>query len=490
MFRALASIGAIQIVIMLVGLVRSKVLSVLLGPAQFGVVSTIDQTVMTIVTLSALSLPFTALKFMSNTHSQGHELFQRTYSSFLRTLSCLAVGGAIAAAAVLTFRPGLFGEDLAHYRQYLLVGVLAVPALALHIFFVNTLAAAQASTASAGLSLAVSALLAAAAVIGAVTHGLAGLYVLSVTAGLVSTAMTLAYLRRRLGLRICSRAASIVRDLRENPEIVTQSAFFYAAMSAYALGMLATRYVTFASLGELQAGLLQAQMSLALTVGAVVAPMSNLYLAPLVNRRNTVVAKMRAADDFAGKIAILLLFGAMPVVLFPRFAITVLFSTAFAPAAQLLFLFILWQCLFQIVYVYMQLLIGADDVAFMTLATCASYIVAGALFPVLIPIVGTAGAAIALIAGLAGAGTAAVLRLRLKFNCAVGSQTWCRSAYALLVIVLGGMLFPTASEWTRQGITARVAYGIAATGVLLWKGLTNEERGVFRRTLSRAPAAT
>ena len=86
MSRVLISIGAIQLLIMFVALVRAKVLSVLLGPSGFGVVSTIDQATLTAMQLAHLSLPFTALKFMSRRHSDGHDAFERTYASFSRAL--------------------------------------------------------------------------------------------------------------------------------------------------------------------------------------------------------------------------------------------------------------------------------------------------------------------------------------------------------------------------------------------------------------------
>ena len=84
MSRVLLSIGAIQVVIMLVALVRAKVLSVLLGPAGYGVASTIDQTVLSTMQLAHLSLPFTAMKFMARRHSDGHDAFERTYATFFR----------------------------------------------------------------------------------------------------------------------------------------------------------------------------------------------------------------------------------------------------------------------------------------------------------------------------------------------------------------------------------------------------------------------
>lgn len=91
MSRVLFSIGVVQVLIVLVGIGRAKVLSVLLGPAGFGVVSTIDQVALTLVHLGTLSVPFTAMKFMSHSHSDGLKAFQRTYRSFLRILTLLVV---------------------------------------------------------------------------------------------------------------------------------------------------------------------------------------------------------------------------------------------------------------------------------------------------------------------------------------------------------------------------------------------------------------
>ena len=75
MSRVLLSIGVVHVLTMLVGLMRAKSLSVLLGPADFGVLSTVDQAVLSVVQLGALSLPFTAMKYMSQGHSEGPEQF-------------------------------------------------------------------------------------------------------------------------------------------------------------------------------------------------------------------------------------------------------------------------------------------------------------------------------------------------------------------------------------------------------------------------------
>jgi O-antigen/teichoic acid export membrane protein len=143
MSRVLVSIGAIQLLIMFVALVRAKVLSVLLGPSGFGVVSTIDQATQTAMQLAHLSLPFTALKFMSRRHSDGHAPFERTYASFFRGLLGVAVVAVLVLELLLWWRPGVFGAELVEYRRYFAIAFLGIPSLMLNVLLINTFAAAQ-----------------------------------------------------------------------------------------------------------------------------------------------------------------------------------------------------------------------------------------------------------------------------------------------------------------------------------------------------------
>ena len=480
MSRVLFSIGALQVLIVLVGMGRSKVLSILLGPGGFGVMSTIDQFVLTLVTLGALSLPFTGLKFMSRSHSEGSETFQRTYLSFLRVLTLLVLMAATLAMAALARWPELFGADLVRYRVPFQIAILGVPALALNILFVNTLAAAQRPSAGAGLSLLVTLALALAAIAGANLGDLPGLYVGTALAGVVSTVATLSYLHSSLGLRISGASQSLFQELRHSPEIVSYTVYFYLIMAASSLTFLATRYYVFTRLGEVEAGFLQALFSTALTVGAVLAPLSNLYLTPLVNRRMLAPDKARAAHDFAGKMLILLLLASLPVILFPRLVLTTLFTAEFAVASKALFLFVLWQCVYQMVNVYQQLLIGLDDVPFVSLAACAGFGSAALVLPVLVPRWGLGGAAAALGLGMAVYGLAAATRLRFRFRSAIPMGLLLRTGYVLGAVAVAGLVFGHRAELTVRGISERAAFAIASLA-LYWLLLTPEERD-FART--------
>jgi O-antigen/teichoic acid export membrane protein len=471
MSRVLVSIGAIQLLIMFVALVRAKVLSVLLGPSGFGVVSTIDQATTTAMQLAHLSLPFTALKFMSRRHGDGHEPFERTYAAFFRALLGVALVAVLVLEALLWWWPSVFGAELVIYRRYFVIAFLAIPSLMLNVLLVNTLASAGRGATAALTNLLIVALAAAAAIIGVMIGGLQGLYVVGVGSGVLATAGVVWFLRRSLRVSVTAHGARLRDELRGSPEIVSYSFYVYVAVGAYLVAVLITRFFVFDELGPVGAGLLQALLSIALTVGAVMTPMSGLYLAPLLNRQIPVSAKLEVANDFAAKIAPLFLIGGVAVSLFPGLALTVLFSQKFAGAAGVLFLFVVWQCLHHLANVYLQLLIGLDDVRFYALLNCVAY--------------GLGGAAIALaIASVVNAIGCAV-RLALRFRARIGSVVLVRGGASVAAIMGAGGIFHGSAELSSRGLSLRVAYLIAVS-LLLWMTMSAAERAWLRswRTLS------
>ena len=213
-------------------------------------------------------------------------------------------------------------------------------------------------------------------------------------------------------------------------------------------------------------------------------PMNGLFFTPYVNRQLPVETKIAAADDFAGKITLLLLLAGVVVALFPRIVLTLLFSHRFAPAAAALSLFVIWQCLYQIVNVYLQLLIGLDDVAYFAMATVLGYAVAAAAFPTLIGSFGLGGAALALSVAMLVALAAALIRLRRRFGAAVSPLVMGRAAFSLAAIYLAGRLFDPVTETTLAGIGTRGAYGLLVV-VLAALTLSRAERSLIAAGLAR-----
>jgi O-antigen/teichoic acid export membrane protein len=348
---------------------------------------------------------------------------------------------------------------------------------------VNTLASAQRGASSAMLNMLVLLSLAAAAIIGVALNGIQGLYVATVATGVGTTLGSIWYLRRTLGVHVTAPTAGLRNELRASPEIVRFAMLIYVAMSAYSLTMLGTRYFVFEGLGAVGAGLLQALLGIALTVGNVMTPMNGLFFTPYVNRQLPVETKIAAADDFAGKITLLLLLAGVVVALFPRLVLTLLFSHRFAGAAGALSLFVVWQCLYQIVNVYLQLLIGLDDVAFFSLATVLGYVVAALSFPTLIARFGLGGAALALSVAMLVAFGAALIRLRRKFGALVSPLVMARAAFSLLAIYVAGRLFDPTTEMTLAGIGTRGAYGMLVV-VLAALTLSRAERTLIASGLA------
>lgn len=489
MTRLLLSIGVVHVLTMLVSLARAKTLSVLLGPADFGVVSTVDQAVLSVVQLGALSLPFTAMKYMSQGHSEGPEQFERAFVAFLRTLAGLSLVAVAVVAGLLWWHPGLFGADLAPFQPLFLLGLLGVPAAMLHIHYVNTWAAAQRGAASAWLNFAVGLTLAASAIAGFLWLGIPGLLGGSVVGGAVASLVSLRHLTRALRLRLTLPAAGILRELRRDPRIISISLMLYAAMSAYSLTMLATRYHVFGQLGAESAGFLQAHLGIALAVGSVITPLNGLFFAPLVNRRIPVAEKAEAADRFAGTVTLVLLVGGLVVTLFPSLALTVLYSPEFAVGAPWLFWFVIWQSLYQLTNIYLQLLIGLDDVRFFTVLTLVGYGVSALLFGPLITRFGIGGAALALSAAMVVSGVGAAVRLRRRFAASIAPTVLLRGIALLILLAGAGLLFTPTGERTVAGVALRAAYA-AGSLVLAWLTLPRSERLALLATFSRrrAPA--
>jgi O-antigen/teichoic acid export membrane protein len=336
----------------------------------------------------------------------------------------------------------------------------------LNILFVNTLASAQRGASSAMVNMCVLAALALAAIVGVQLHGIAGLYAATAIAGLFTTAGTIWYLRRTLGVRVNAPTDGLVRELRASPEIVQYALLIYAAMSAYSLTMLAIRYFAFNELGATAAGLLQAALGIALTAGAVVTPMNGFFLTPYLNRQLPLQEKARAANDFAGKVLALFVVGGVVVALFPRIVVSLLFSPRFTPVAGVLFLFVIWQCLYQFVNVYLQLLIGLDDVAFFSVSTFFAYGVTALFFRPLIANFAIAGVALALSMTMLVLLLAMLLRLRVRFGVSIDARVWLRTAFTVAVIAGAGAAGNFAPELSLRGFSIRLVYaGLAVTAM-------------------------
>lgn len=465
MRRVVILIGLLQVVITLVSLCRAKVLAVLLSPSGIGVVSTIDQLMMTIVQVGGLGLPVAALKYMSQAHSEGERQFQASAVVFWRAGAVLAIAAALITFGVARVQPQWLGGDLASYRSLLEIATLSIPPLLLTIMTANVFASGQRPISALAFSLATTFGLTVAAIIGVALNGMTGLYIGTAIFGLAGVIAGAVLLKRVYHLSWLPSDRSAAPRL--GAAVFATSAGIYVATAVISISQFTVRYVVFNRLGAAPAGLLQSAMSIALTVGAVLAPISNLHLAPILNRHAPAQLRAQTADNFAERMILLLLLAALPIVLLPHVVLQILYTSAFFPAAEALLLLVIWQCIFQVAYVYQQLLFALDDTLSITVLSFICFGGVAAMVMVLVPIMGLSGAPAALIVGTTAYGVALAMRLRFRHRIAISRAVVLRAGWVLLMLLAAGLVTRDIKELSFSGMAARLGIAMAVFG-LTW----------------------
>ncbi len=455
------TVGMIQLLILAFALMRAKGLAVMLGPEGVGIIGTMDQLIMTLTQIAAFGIPFAAMKFMSAAHSTSTEAFRNSYTAFARIMLGLSASVTILGIAVSLFLPDLL-SGISEYREVVIVAMLSVPPTMMTILLAHTLAAAQMPRSAALYNLGFAASMAIAGLAGAWFAGIRGFYIAAAGAGGLTILVVMIWMTRKMGLSVLRRGVSIRHELTLRPNVVRTALSASLALVAFSGTMLIVRYAIIDRLGEEPTGLLQAALSLALSVGSILATMNGLYLAPSLNRTDPDDMKFRKANRFASRVALLLVAGAVPAALLPALGLTILFTSAFVPAAMTLILCLIWQCTFQLKTVYLQLLIGVERPLAAGLASLiALAAVSGSVF-VLVGPLELLAAPVSLILGEALAIVYMAARMPLPW------AVLTRFVWAGIAIGGAGLLFdPTVVLPGPGDFALRVCYGIGAL-LLTW----------------------
>jgi O-antigen/teichoic acid export membrane protein len=474
MLKIIATLGAIQLITVVVNVLRSKLLAVLLGPAGVGVISVIDQSVLLVAQLSALSLPFAAVKFLSRSHSEDLKTFQKTYVSLLRTLLTLTTTGALIALAIVFWWPALLGEELMPYRALLVPALLGVPAIILHSFLVNVLAATRRSTTSGVLLLSISVLLMLAAIIGVTIGSLTGFYWANLVANYSVVVVAIVYFREELGLPLSVAGHSIRQEIRANPAIVFFTLLLFSASYAQSISFFVARYAVFNNYGESTTGLLQAAIALAASINMLLNPANGLYLTPYLNRDIPVRDKLAIALEFQRKLMAVMAVIAMPMVLFAPWLLMLLYSPKFTEVSSVLFLFIIAQCLMQLSGVYQALIIGLDDLKTYGVVVAGGHLLLGIVAWALAPHYGLWGVAVAFVISSLALFCLTLGQLRLKHGFHLPIRLWVLMAYSLLALFVTGLSANQFDPFNYTAVLSKIGfYGLFVASLLLF--LTHEE---------------
>lgn len=467
MLNKIASLSAIQLLSLALNMVRGKVFAVLLGPAAVGVIATIDQLALSVVQLANLSLPFTALKVLSHRHSLGDDAFVRPYTALHKAMLAVALGATIVVLVLIPTHLASLDAQLAPYRNVVTLALLGIPATLMLMFYVNVLAARQLATTSVALVAGTSAVLLIGGVAGYLLGGLAGIYAGAVPA---TTAVAIGitwWMKRRLHLPWWGDTRGVWVELAAHSRIANLTLSVYAAVATYAILLFTARYVALTRISADAAGFLQASLAIALSIGAVLVPVTSLYFSPYVNRALPPARKMAAAAQFIPRLIGLYVLAALPVLLLPSFVIAILYSQDFAPAVALLPWLIAWQFIYHVSNVYQQLLLGLDDLWGYAIVTGAGNLVATLVMvaPRDLPQLASIGAA--LVTGALVTAIFTALRLRCRHGLRVRWPSVAVVAVGGAGLVLAAVTGHAAPASSLEGAALRV---IVATSVLaaLW----------------------
>jgi O-antigen/teichoic acid export membrane protein len=484
MLKAIITIGTIQVLAILINLIRSKLVAVTLGPEGVGIISTVDQIVQLAAQLSALSIPFAAVKFLSKSHSEGDDTFRKVYSGFLQPLLALSVTGMLVGIGLVLLRPEVIGTDLSRYKTLLVLALLSIPTMVLGNFFIGVLAAARKSTASAMMAVVTSLVLTTSTCAGILVNGILGLYIANACAGAALTIATLVYFRKSLHLPLYEPTVKIFEELKRSSGVVFFSFLLYLSTFTYLLSFLVARYFVLKNFGEGEAGLLQAVMAIGLSLGMVFNPANGLFLTPIMNRNIPKAQKMLAAREFQKKLVIILGAVAVPILLFPQVVLTLLFSARFAVATQFVSLFVIWQFVLQVAGVYQALLIGFDDLKPYAAITCAGYLSSALLCWLVVGRYGILGVSVVFIFSTSLILIFSFARLKSKHGFSVPIGLHSLMLYCLLSMFVIGALSIKLDDWKILFAFTKIGvYIVFLAGLLFF--LNKEERSSLYDVWSR-----
>jgi PST family polysaccharide transporter len=465
--RAIALIGFAQGLILFFGLVRWKVVALMLGPGGVGVASVIDQVAQIALNLGMLSLPMVAMRSLAWAQEARPGAIGGMYRAFLGAILAGTTVTAAGAAAIATVWPSVIGRQLAAYAPALLLGLVAVPFTASATLNKAVLAALGRYRDAALAMTAGAAGLAFAAWAGIRLGGFTGMYV-----GTALTSLVVALVMRALvaGSRVTRGAggpASLRALAREHPEVPRLALSLYVVSCSTALSYGVMRFVVLRHQGEVAAGLLAAALAVAMAMRIVLGEATAQYLMPIISRPTPKAERAAEMHAYMRSLAAMLLLLALALCLFPREVLVVLYSRRFTAAAATFGLFVFAEATLALAATYQTLLVGFDDRrGYLTsLVGGQAVLVAGVL--ALVPTFGLPAAAWSHVAG--GCATLALIRDRVR-RAHDGPRGWrpvAPALYVLAAIAVAVTVGRVASASTPAMWALKAAVAVALAAPLL-----------------------
>jgi O-antigen/teichoic acid export membrane protein len=487
MFKPLLTIGALQLVAMLVMLCRTKLLAVFLGPEGVGLMAVVDKLVAVFAQLVSLSMPFAALRFLPELWQRDRGACYTTFRSMAATVLVLALVVGTAGVWLSLAHGEVWGHQLATHPATLAAAFVSLPALALWPLIQNAYAGTLRHRDSMVFLLLHAVVLTVTGAVGAWTGSLTVLYLCYAAA---ACALFVPALRKLIAPMRSAPTASAAgwRAALPPPRIVRFAMTLLGLAVLAPFAALYTHYWILQREGASAAGWMQAAIGISLAVRGVLSAAHQVYLTPHLNSRGTWVDRMQWADQFQHAWCLLCAVLVPPLLLGAEWALRLLYAADFVPATRFVALFVLTEVVGMLAGTYQALIVAGDRMRFHVTQNAMAQVLLLGVAWLTIPRWGIAGAALGALAaqGFLLACTLGYLTLR------EGLRPSARTAALMLYLVLGLLV---AGWFGADGVAltlpalsgAVIIYLAIAAGLLLFTRA--DERARWRGELVRLTGA-
>ena len=457
--RAIALLGGAQALTLAGGLVRWKIAAIYLGPSGVGIAGVVDQVALVVLQLGALNMPTVALRFLAIARSSGGTAFGRLYRGFMAIVLAGCAVAAACAALLFIVRPLWVSEELVPYRVVLFIALGIVPLTGAVSLLRNVLSTMDRHRDVAMAMVASALLTAVASLIGIRAGGLAGLYIASFVATLaVATVLHVSVVRDpSVGP---GGGGATMAAFREHPAALRYAAALYTVGFTVPLGYGVVRSAVLDSLGPEAAGYLAASFAIATGARMSFTQASVQFLTPRASRVAPKAVRASEVGVYLHTLAVAMALAAIPVALFPREVLTVLFSSKFTVAVSYLGLFLMAELMMAFGDAYRTLLLGFDDLAGYVATTLTAPLALMAGVVLVVPRYGIVGAGWVQVGAAIIALVVSLARLKSRHGTAPDRRALL--LYCVMIAMIGaatavGQLAPSP---TVVAIIGKVLFGL------------------------------
>lgn len=471
MLKIILGIGFLQVIIMAVLLVRTKVLAVLLGPEGVGVMAVIDRLLALITQTASLSLPFAALRFLPSVWSDKNSEYALLFRQMRNVLILLTSIAVITALAVNTYYPSLWGKELYKYRSLIFVAIACIPIISFWPFLQNSIAGRLQHNYSMYFVLAHAIVFTSTGIVGVWWMGLPGLYFLYAIFGFFLILPVIV----RVGKTIDNEHKDHPFSLNMPRKIWKFSAALFALSFIAPFAVLQIHYLVLKHFGAETNGWMQAAIGISLAPRGVLGAASAVFLTPNVNRGGTPEERMAWAAAFNKIMILLSLVIALPFLLYPDLFVQLLYSQHFLPGASFVALFVIGEIVALIAGTYQAVVIALDQITYHVFQNIVAQLVILGVGIMLIEPYGILGAGIAMLSAQIFLFGATTFFLWFKYRLKIPVANLSLLLFVLVSMVLGSLLGVSQTGFSIDVLLLKSAvYLILVAG--LWFFLTSVEK--------------